>query len=123
VILTTRVHKHGAISSGPTNGVPSVATKLILATDDFAVKETEGDGQPLYETTGGSLRHGCARDSLESPALKKVAKLPATTVTTKMAHTSRPIDNLAGRRQRVLHLRRNGQQLHGGEEGCMALLR
>src|ERR1019366_6469826 len=34
-------------------------------------------------------------------------------------HLEADIDNPAGHRERVLDLRRNGQQLHGGEEGCV----
>src|SRR5450759_3282572 len=34
-------------------------------------------------------------------------------------HLEADIDDPAGHRERVLDLRRNGQQLHGGEEGCV----
>ena len=54
-----------------------------------------------------------------SPELKNVAKLPATAVTTKMAHASRTTSITLPRRQRVCHTRRNGQQLHGAEKGSI----
>src|SRR5664280_372412 len=34
-------------------------------------------------------------------------------------HLEADIDDPSGNRERVLDLRRNGQQLHGGEEGCV----
>ena len=34
-------------------------------------------------------------------------------------HLEADIDDPPGHRERVLDLRRNGQQLHGGEEGCV----
>lgn len=58
---------------------------------------------------------------LESPEVKKEAKLPATPVTTKIAHLQGDIHHLATRGQRVRDRRRYSQQLHGGEEHCVAV--
>ena len=47
--------------------------------------------------------------------------MPATTVMTETPHTSQAdVDNLAGRRQRALDLRRNGQHRYGAEDGRIA---
>ena len=50
-----------------------------------------------------------------------MAKLPATAVTTKMAHASRPMSMiLPADVSGFFRRRRDGEQLHGGEEGGVA---
>ena len=58
--------------------------------------------------------------AVASRELKNAANEPATAVTTKSAQISADVDDATGGRERVLELRRDGQQLHRREEERVA---
>ena len=58
---------------------------------------------------------------MESPDLKKAAKLPTAAVTTKIAHASSSTSMiLPADVTELVAMRRDGQQLDAGEEGGVA---